>query len=229
MNQDIRWNFIKECRQLASMLYGDSIFVEIPKRIELNGNLNIIKDNKKIDEISYSSSVTPEYKIIKINSKNKPDNTTSISFPKNTEKTASIEFPLVKLGGIRSKNIIEGNSNVNNKLASIIAYHSSGIKENISDESVEKWLESNDFGSERKDSVVSELKTLGIGIFAKKRGHYQTGEKVRINNPNSMEHNEQGTVLKRKRHKDTFYYLVLVDGSSAPVWCFEKFLRKTMV
>lgn len=51
-------------------------------------------------------------------------------------------------------------------------------------------------------------------------------DRVRIDNPVSMEHNELGTIMGiRGDHMNGWYYAVLVDGSSKPIWVPKETLK----
>jgi hypothetical protein len=197
MKNNIRWNFINKCRYLAKSLYGDDVFVEIPKRIELCGTLNVYetresgKGNAPVDSFLYEFSVVDDRTkdhIIKITSKNKNDKVVTVICP--TTKEASIEFPLVRVGGVKSERIIRNNSeSMFRAIAGIIAYHPSGIKKtSMTKDEVFSWLEKNDFGNKNISTITENLKSFGIKMASK--SPYAVGEKIRINNPDSTNREE---------------------------------------
>lgn len=75
---------------------------------------------------------------------------------------------------------------------------------------------------------------LGIGLKTAADKHpqrkFREYDKVRVVDDRSMEYQETGQILECKGTKrDGYWYLLLVDGSSKPVWAPEEALEPIMV
>jgi len=99
------------------------------------------------------------------------------------------------------------------------------------------WLASHGFPAKEILAGVSKRMALPRGEWpynnrrqADKehpRARFDRYEKVRVDDDTSMEHMECGQVLDiRGKFKDGYAYLVIIDGSSKPVWIPESSLRE---
>lgn len=94
----------------------------------------------------------------------------------------------------------------------------------VDHESVSGWLESEGLPAEMTEPVCAALglPSRTVLAYGKKFEEY---DKVRVNAPLSMEHQECGQVLIVKgSYAEGYWYLVLVDGSSEPTWFPEESL-----
>jgi hypothetical protein len=208
------WDITKKCWKLASDGFPDEkgIFVDIPPRMGASGTCPIYALNgKRIGEISYKSVVSGE----------KPFFALSLNDKKayvNIPRFVGMEFPASRK--IEASKIIERyGDGVEVQIAALVA--SAGVP--LTETDVSKWMLSNGFATCDSSKVIAAL-----GVVAGRR-QFEDMEKVRVNNPSSMEHNEGGRVMHHKRMDGGFIYLVLVDGSSEPKWFAEKHLGKNTV
>lgn len=123
------------------------------------------------------------------------------------------------------------------QVAKLAAWHEGGMgKTAMTEDSVAKWMKGVGFPHEEAPLVCDELRALGLSVapafnrrLAKYVKPFEVYDQVRIKMENSMEHNECGQILERKRDKGKRKYLVLVDGSSEPEWFFEDAIKPNMV
>lgn len=93
----------------------------------------------------------------------------------------------------------------------------------------EEWIQKH--GLNHISSHISERLIEAGALTAKTKTEptYKVNDRVRIDNPASMEHNEMGTITGiRGDYMNGWYYSVLVDGSSKALWFAKEMVKPNM-
>lgn len=208
------WELTKKCWKIASDAFPNEkgVLVDIPCRLGMSGSLRVLSsDGKELGDIAYKASVSGDSPFFVLSLKDKKEYV-------DVEKFASMSFPAArKIDGAKVMDWY--GDNAAEPIAALAA--ASGVER--TEERISQWILANGFAGCDSDAVLEHL-----GVTAAKR-LFENMEKIRINNPSSMEHQEGGRIMKHKRMDGGFIYLVLVDGSSYPKWFAEEHLSKNTV
>jgi len=195
----MRWSAIRKIWSLCKTAFPKkAVWPEIPYRFAKEGEIKLfdMESGKHIGQVRYETYPGKIlFKLKDLFDEVPLEKKESLAFLVNRVKTSDF-VKTEKLGCLLAKNY-SGQD----------LFHQASILYEQKDQSLQfdQWLALNEFPEEI------------IKIADKNK--YKKYQRVRINNPLSMEHNEMGVILDIKGDKKKgFMYLVLVDGSSRPMW-----------
>ena len=238
----MRWDIIKKTWKLARDQFKDikRLYVELPAHFELSGQCSVFDLDKEapIASIKYQTVNENGAPTIKLSL---GEDKTQVPLNKRAEIKVSVNTKTSELmpkTSIFAKHIIDKYKDqkvLSEQVACLIAGHEEGIPGNELEEvDIDNWVLDYGFPSQILADTKEELGKLGIVIArGKKKYWFEINERVRVVDPNLRDHNEAAFVKDRKTTKDDednviVLYLVIIDGSSSPVWVQQQQLAKLM-
>lgn len=212
----IMWAFTKKCWNIAKEAHPGCI-LDMPQKLASSGTISIFDlkglsegDGDPCGKLEYES-VPGEKPYYSISCGGKRE---YVQIPRFGE----MSFPMAR--HIDASKVLS----VNDATEAISALAAAN---GVSDEpGLARWMLANGFGGEDHEAVMAKL---GIRRVTAKQKLFEDMEKVRVNDPSSMEHGEGGRIQEHKKKDGEFVYLVLVDGSDRPEWFMERHLSKNTV
>jgi len=238
----MRWEIVKQAWKMAKQAFPKAtrIYVDIPPRFSFKGACQVMDLDKdcSLGEIMYSV-VGLQGKptlVLQLGDQIKQAALDQVAIEM---KVGTTDTKIPKLGG---KDVLVGVSPevIGQRGAVLACAHATSPflgKDTIASPSLRAWLVKEGFAEDTIPYVSESLKSMGIAVTgfnfrgAKRNRHkqplYQQQAIVRIVDPNMRDQNKCGRVVqvskqgKDKDKKQYFAYLVMVDGTSKPVWFAE--------
>lgn len=202
----MRWTAIKKIWGLCKLAFpGKKVWPDVPFRFSKEGDVPVFdrSSGKEIGSIHYST--LPHKMLFTVGGifdEVSLEKTPSLSFSVSQTKLSEIATP-VKIGATLSSNY-DGEELLEKAEAAYQAEPHSL--------SFESWVAVNEFPQEM--------------IMMAEKKKYDRYQRVRIVDPTCMEHNEMGVILDIRGDRNKgFQYLILVDGSSKPLWFNQNSLK----
>jgi len=239
----MRWEAIKQAWALARENFPEvkRLYVDLPHRFRDSGECSVFdleEMEKPLGKIAYKMTHIDGKPVIMmcINEMTKTAAAT---------RSDTIEFkvqtaPLTKTAFLDSKAIVaqyQDSAELGEQIAYLVLGHETsplyGKKvAAMARKSLKTWFVDNSLPLAALDATVAALDAHGVRVLASKdfnlkeakikRQKFEIYQKVRIIEPRSMEYQEGAQVVECQRdEEDNDWYLVIVDGSSAPKWFHE--------
>jgi hypothetical protein len=205
----MRWLAIQKVWSLCKAAFPKkALWPDVPYRFGKQGGIKVfdMESGKQVTEVKYETHPNKiVFKAKDLFEEIPLEKKDGLAFSVNRVKTSDF-IRTQKLGSLLAKNY-SGED---------LLYQASLLYEQEPQSlQFDQWLASNEF----PDEIVK--------IAEKKK--YKKYQRVRINNPLSMEHNEMGVILDIVGdRKKGLRYLIMVDGSSQPMWFDQNSLHMNL-
>lgn len=231
-----RWEVVKKAWALARKRFPDveRVFVDTPRKFKGSGSCRVYDLSKPEAPIGSMS-----YAVMHANgsahvSLSLDGESLAVGMPRKAGaefKVDSIRVAMPNLVSIDGRVVAArypDESELCEKIALLAEGHVADQRE------LRSWMAHYEFPTALMPKVASKMGLPRGGWFNVRvadndkhpKAKFDKFEKVRVDDEDSMEHMECGQVLDiRGKFKDGYNYLVLVDGSSKPVWIPESSLR----
>ena len=241
----MRWDIVKQAWGMAKQAFPSAgkIYVHIPSRFSAKGSCLVmdLEQDKSLGNIEYSIigfGGKPTL-VLQLGEQCKKASLDRVLIDM---RTSFGETKPLKLG---AKDIVSKCSDlvaIGKRAAALaIGHESSPLRETetVGRFALRAWMSKEGFPEDAVPYAEDELRSMGIAVSGfnfkdakrrrKKEPLYQQQAVVRIVDPNMRDENKCGRVVqvvpskgKDKKDKDkNFAYLILVNGTSAPVWFAE--------
>jgi hypothetical protein len=240
----MRWDVVKKSWELARDKFDGvkRLYVETPANFEANGKCRVFdldSPGDPIGTIAYQTVSENGGSAIKLSLED-----VKASVP--TGRFAIDNLPIIsKTSELKARNSISvpdimarypDTKILGEQVAYLIVGHEDGLAgRELEDYDVDDWVLDRGFPPQILDGVKTAMAGIGIVTCRDRRERrFQPGDKIRIVDPNLRDYGEGGqvrdfkTTKDKERDKIIGWYLVLVDGSSEPVWVQEQQLAKNM-
>ena len=240
----MRWDIVKKSWKLARDKFGGvkRLYVETPANFEMNGRCRVFdldSPAEPIGVIAYQTGWENGSSAIKLSLEDVKASVPAARFAIDGLTVVSRTAELQVRNSISAADVMARYPDpkiLGEQVAYLIVGHEDGLPgRELEDYDVDDWVLDRGFPPQILDGVKTAM--AGIGIVTcrdRRQQRFQPGDKIRIVDPNLRDYEEGGKVQGFKRTKDKErdkligWYLVLIDGSSKPVWVQEQQLAKNM-
>lgn len=230
------WDITKKAWELARETFPKvrSLYVAMPSRLSRSGTCKVydLASKSEIGEMSYDFVVAngEPKAVVEMMPRHK-----EAALSRHRPVSAKISWSTCQPAQTSLFHMLRGRYGDPfeiGALAARICVSGQDIQKTTKD-AIREWMASSGFPTTWATPVLAGMESLGIAVhgpddafnlrMAKNKDKYDVNEKVRVNNPMSMEYQECGRVLEsRGNAKDGTWYLVMVDGSGIPRWFAEE-------
>lgn len=235
----MKWEILKKAWQLARSKFPKTqrLYVHPPRSFALKGSCQVVdleKPEEVMASIDYEIGMDGQRPVIQLSLLGESAKVALASVQENIKVSKkSVVIPKPPEVDYRlMANKYRDPFDLGLKLAMLAAIK---LGETPQEADVESWMKDNLIPVIMRLPIEEGLESLGVRLVTERQFNirevnakkmFQENQRVRIVHPTSMELQEVGTIREIKgKPKTGYWYSVLVDGSSSPLWFPESALK----